>query len=163
MGRTNLLLFLVALCGCGTAAHSGAGPAPETVRLQLEAQERAWADALVRRDSAALERLLAPEYVLIVSAAPERPVSRSTWLAQALGPYVIRSFRFERPYVRAQGNVVVVSGHATQEASVNGADRSGTFFLTDVWTWREGRWQVLTRYSSHPEGSSASSRAVTGS
>ena len=68
--------------GMMTVDTHGAAPlAEEFARL-----EREWADAVVRQDRAALEALLAPNYTPVVSAAPDRPVPRATWLEQAVGP-----------------------------------------------------------------------------
>jgi hypothetical protein len=42
----------------------------DTQATDFERLERAWADAVLQQDRIALERLLAPEYTLVVSAAP---------------------------------------------------------------------------------------------
>jgi hypothetical protein len=63
--------------------------------------------------------------------------------------------------VRDFGDVVVVSSLATQRATAFGEDRSGTFFLTDVWrATPDGAWQVIARYSSYPEPATASADAL---
>ena len=36
----------------------------------------------------------------------------------------------------------------TQKASRDGQDRSGDFYVVDVWRKRGDRWQVIARYSS---------------
>ena len=59
----------------------------DALTAEFEALEHAWADAVMRQDRAALERFLAPDYALVVSAAPDQPVARDAWLAQAVGPY----------------------------------------------------------------------------
>ena len=125
--------------------------------------ERAWADAVVRQDRAVLEGLLAPDYALVVSAAPDRPVRRATWLEQAVGPYRMRSYQIDALMARPVADgLVAVNLLLTIEASVSGVDRSVTFFIVDVWRRAENGWQVVLRYSSRPEDASASSRAVTG-
>jgi hypothetical protein len=43
----------------------------------------------------------------------------------------------------------MVRARYRQQATVAGQDRSGAFLLTDVWVRRDGRWQVVTRHSSH--------------
>jgi hypothetical protein len=63
--------------------------------------------------------------------------------------------------VRDFGDFVVVSSLATQHATAFGKDRSGTFFLTDVWRKISvDEWQVIARYSSHPEPATPSANAL---
>ncbi|HEX2174143.1 MAG TPA: DUF4440 domain-containing protein [Dehalococcoidia bacterium] len=42
--------------------------------------EREWADAVIRQDPATLDRLLAADFALVVSTAPDRVIPRGTWL-----------------------------------------------------------------------------------
>jgi hypothetical protein len=62
--------------------------------------------------------------------------------------------------VRILDDVAVVSSIAVQRATAFGVDRSGAFFLTDVWQ-RSGdhTWQVVARCSSHPKPSTSSAEA----
>jgi ketosteroid isomerase-like protein len=108
-----------------------------------------------------LERTLAPEFALVVSARPEARVDRAAWLRTAGTEYTCETFRYDGMQVRDFGDVVVVSSLATQRATAFGQDRSGTFFLTDIWrVGAEGRWQVIARYSSYGEPATASAQAL---
>jgi len=59
---------------------------------------------------------------------------------------------------------VVAAIPAEQEAWMNAwivNDRSGTFFLTDVWRANgDSEWQVIARYSSYGEPQAASATAM---
>jgi len=127
----------------------------EIRRLQVE-----WMQAWVRDDRDALERILAPDFNLVVSSLPDRPITRAQWLGM-LGRYTAEGFEYDKMSVRVLGDVAVASslGRAIG-ARVDGADRSFTFFLTDVWKRQGGRWQVAARYSSMPEAEGAGSRAL---
>jgi hypothetical protein len=127
---------------------------------QIFELEIRWMAAWRERDQATLEAMLAAEFALIVSAQPEVRIDRAAWLAQALGPYVCRSLDFRGAQVRSIGEFAVFSAIARQDASVGGVDRSGEFFVTDVWQHRSNGWQVVARYSSLPEPPGSSSRAV---
>ena len=48
-------------------------------------------------------------------------------------------------------DVAVVSLLLMQKASREGSDRSGVFYVVDVWKCRGGNWQLIARYSS-PQG-----------
>jgi ketosteroid isomerase-like protein len=122
-----------------------------------------WMQAWVRNDRAVLEELLAHDFALIVSAAPTHRTDRATWLATAGTRYTCSQFRYRDVQVRDLGPVAVMSAIAEFTAEIDGVDRSGPIFLTDLWRRSEdGRWQVCARYSSHAEPVGASSEALRG-
>jgi ketosteroid isomerase-like protein len=131
------------------------------VTAEIRAHQEAWMAAWVANDRATLERVLAPEFALVVSARPEARVDRAAWLRTAGAEYTCDAFRYDGMQVRDFGDVVVVSSLATQRATAFGQDRSGTFFLTDVWRrGADGAWQVIARYSSYPEPGTVSAAAL---
>lgn len=127
----------------------------------IRAKQEAWMNAWIANDRETLERTLAPDFALIVSAQPESRVDRAAWLRTAGIDYTCESFRYDGMQVRDFGDVVIVSSLATQRATAFGKDRSGTFFLTDVWRANgDGEWQVIARYSSYGEPQTASATAM---
>jgi hypothetical protein len=54
--------------------------------------------------------------------------------------------------VRDLGDVALVSLLYTQDADVEGRDRSGDFFVVDAWLRRNGVWKVKARYAGPVEG-----------
>ena len=118
-------------------------------------------DAWRLGDQATLERILAPEFALIVSARPTDRFPRSAWLHTALNGYVCESFDYRDMQVRILGDIAVVSSIGVQRATAFGVDRSGAFFLTDVWQrLGDDTWQVVARYSSLPEPTTSSAEAL---
>jgi len=131
------------------------------VVAEIVALQGVWMTAWIANDRAVLERTLAPEFALVVSARPEARVDRAAWLRTAGGDYTCESFRYDAMQVRDFGEVIAVSSLATQRATAFGQDRSGTFFLTDIWRpGSDGAWQVIARYSSHAEPATASAQAL---
>jgi ketosteroid isomerase-like protein len=126
----------------------------------IEALSTRWMRAWMEADRPTLEALLAPDYALIVSSLPGRLIDRHTWL-QTCERYSCSAFAYRDVQVRDFGEIAIMSSIAEQTASLDGADRSGAFFLTDVWR-RAGPlgWQVFARHSSHPEAASASTAAM---
>ena len=113
----------------------------------LELEQR-WADAIKRKDTKTLESdFLADDYALRIADDPSRQITRAAWLS-ILAVYNTRTFNISNLEVREFGDSVVVSLSVHQDADVNGVDRSGDFFLVDVWSLREGKWKVSARYSS---------------
>lgn len=125
----------------------------------LAGLQSAWMQAWIDRDRPTLEAILDEDFVLTVSANPSAPVTRSRWLA-ATETYLATDFSYDWMHVRLFGDMAVVASTATQTASVGGQDRSGTFFLTDVWRKTDGRWRVAARHSSRPETGSDSSEKL---
>ncbi len=119
------------------------------IREELLRLQHAWMDALARRDEPTLERLLADEFTL-TSARSDRLIGKNEWLEYAMTRVSLRSFRYDDLRVQLYGDAAVVKSRFTQTAAVDGVERADTLLLTDVWVWRDGRWQVVTRHSSIP-------------
>ena len=64
-------------------------------------------------------------------------------------PYKIESFN-EHYYAarKLTDNLAVVSLLLTQKATRDGGDRSGDFYLVDVWKKTGDNWQLIARYST---------------
>ena len=119
--------------------------------------ENMFARGYQEKNISALEALLAPEYALTVSARPSDPIPRSEWLA-LLPKYNVRRFEIRGIQVRClqlasagQCELAAVSSINKQDADVGGQDRSGEFFIVDIWAQRSGKWMVLSRYSGRTE------------
>ena len=117
-------------------------------REQAIALERAFQAAVRDRDLGLLEELLAPEFTLTTgrSGAPVR--TRAEYVEITARGYRIDEFAFEELDVVELGSTAVVRARYRQRGSMDGADRTGVFVLTDVWTERGGRAQLVTRHST---------------
>ncbi len=117
-------------------------------RAIFQELELRWAAAIQRQDKEQLDEVfLAPDYALRISDDPARKISRADWLA-TIPIYNTRSLSIRVLEVRSFGDVAVVSHVVTQQADVSGVDRSGDFFIIDVWIRRGEEWKVSARYSS---------------
>ena len=116
----------------------------ETLR-QLEQQ---LGEAAVRgfTDTNEVDRLIDSEFTLRTSDAPETSVPRALWV-QASGQYKIDSFE-ERYHAarRLADDLAVVSLLLTQKTSGE-RDRSGNYYVVDIWKNSGNRWQLIARYS----------------
>jgi len=103
------------------------------------------------KDTQGMARVVGSDFTVRVSDAPERSVPRTLW-GQPNSAYKIESLdeRFHAAR-RLADDLAVVSLLLTQKASRDGHDRSGDFYVVDVWKDRGGRWQLIARYSS-PQG-----------
>lgn len=127
----------------------------------IESLSTRWMKAWMDLDYGALEALMAPDFALVVSAMPAGPMARAAWLATC-DRYRCTEFGYRDVQVRQlSDDIAVMSAVAEQQAELDGVDRSGRFWLTDVWRRNaDGAWQVCARYSSFPESEGQSSRAL---
>ena len=116
------------------------------VRVASDQWMRAWLDGEI----AALDGFLAPDFALVIGNAPAACVSRAEWLAM-IPRYLCTAFAYHDVQLRGLGDLVLMSAIAEQQASVDGADRSGRFFVTDAWRRTASGWQVAARYSTRAE------------
>jgi hypothetical protein len=62
--------------------------------------------------------------------------------------YTITSFAYEHLDVDVFGDTGVIHARYSQVASWDQNNLSNVFRLTDVWSRRDGKWQVVARHSS---------------
>lgn len=110
--------------------------------------EQQWTQAMQRRDAAPLNKFLSDEFELWTPAPPGDPVSREDWLHDTLTASHLQSFQIQQMAVRMVDDTAIVSFVQRQKADANGQDRSGDYFIVDLWTQHGDTWQVLVRYAS---------------
>jgi hypothetical protein len=108
--------------------------------------ESDWIQAAQRKDKAALDSILAPEFIVFSSERPENPLSRADWVQQSLTRYRIQSYSHRAMVIRAFVGVALVSFLQSQRATVDGRDCSGDYLILDVWEANHNKWQVAARY-----------------
>lgn len=119
----------------------------ENIFSASEGWMRAWQD----QDRSALEELLAPDFALVVAIAPHYQFERDDWIDLAVGSYRCTRFTYESvQFHRLSPDIVAMSAIADVHATLGKEDRSGRFFVTDLWKRSESGWQVCARYSSPP-------------
>lgn len=135
----------------------GAAEEPKDLVTLFTTLENTFARGYQEKNIPLLEGLLAPEYALIVSARPDAPYTRAEWLT-LIPKYNVRQFEIRGVQVRCLQHapdctLAAVSSINTQQADVGGQDRSGEFFIVDIWARRNDKWVVVSRYSGRTEAS----------
>lgn len=139
-------MFLFALA----AAVAVAPPAADPAVAEITRLEQQWGQAFVTRDFAFIERIVAPEYRLVV-ARPDGKYSitrRAEWMKNAQ-VFKSHAFAVETVDVNRTGNTAVASAQGVWTVSRKAGEtpRPTRFFITDTWVRRGGQWQVIHRYS----------------
>jgi Domain of unknown function (DUF4440) len=114
-------------------------------------------DAIKRKDMPRLEQLLAADYVLVTSARAADPMDRKSWM-DLMSVFNVEWFTVGDIVVRClvpsgktgeACDLAAVSLVSTQKAIVGREDRSSDgSFLVDIWSHRNGTWQLLSRFAS---------------
>jgi len=103
------------------------------------------ARAVSEHDVDRLERLLASEFTLQGAAGQ---LDRAEFLAAAAGPYEIDEFTYEEIDPEVYGNTAVLVSRYHQVARLDGRDLTHRMHVTDIWTRREARWQIVRRHAT---------------
>jgi ketosteroid isomerase-like protein len=90
--------------------------------------------------------LLADDFVLTSSGGVAPRATRDDWLGM-LPQVETRSLECSDVEARVFGDVAVVRGQLSWDASVGGRDLTGDYLVTDVFTRRDGRWRASWRIS----------------
>jgi ketosteroid isomerase-like protein len=121
--------------------------------IEIPVAEQAWMGAWQRRDMEGCALLLADEFHL-VSARSGELFGKEKWLTLSGVALACRSFHFDEIRVHTYGDIAIAHCLYRQRGSAWGRDWSGLFRITDVWLWRDNRWQVVTRHSTQLKGQS---------
>ena len=103
------------------------------------------ARAVSEHDVGRLEELLAAEFTLQGAAGQ---LDRDEFLAAAAGPYEIDDFSYEEIDPEIYGNTAVLVSRYNQVARFDGRDLTHRMHVTDIWTRRDARWQIVRRHAT---------------
>ena len=103
------------------------------------------ARAVSEHDVPRLEELLADEFTLQGAAGR---LDRAEFLEAASGPYEIDEFAYEQIDPEIYGNTAVLVSRYSQSARLDGRDLSHRMNVTDIWTRRDARWQIVRRHAT---------------
>lgn len=101
--------------------------------------------AVQERQTERLALLLADEFSLDGAAGT---LDRAQLLEAAAGSYSIDEFAYDEIDTEVYGNTAVVVSRYRQMARIGDRDASGDLRITDVWTRRDGRWQIVRRHAT---------------
>jgi hypothetical protein len=103
------------------------------------------AQAVCDHDVERLETMLASEFTLQGAAGQ---LDRDAFLEAAAGPYEIDEFGYEQIDPEVYGNTAVLVSRYRQIARLGGRDLSHRMNVTDIWTRRDARWQIVRRHAT---------------
>jgi ketosteroid isomerase-like protein len=117
------------------------------VERELAKMEQDWVDAVLKRDVATVDRILADDFVATL------PDGRLITKAQDIeelrsGAFSSESTTIEGVNVRVFGDAAVVTFEQTEKSQYHGRPVSGRTLWTDVFVRRSGTWQIVAEHGS---------------
>lgn len=112
------------------------------VEDEIKNLEKERAAAVVKADTATLERVTADDYVLI-NANGQMMDKQQTMEAIKTGQIKIASNDLSDLKVRVYGNTAVVTGKSTVKGTLSGTDINGPVLFTRVYVRKNGHWQAV--------------------
>jgi hypothetical protein len=153
--QLGLAFAALALSAAPVFARSPQSPRTAAAVMTVEHE---WLTALNRHDVTALARILGREF--IDSDSLGDAVTRAQYLAYFARPVSQPAPRVEQRFVDTAvrfvdgGNVAMVTGVVITRAAMapkgaSSADSVRHSRFTDVFVWRDGRWQAVTGQETH--------------
>jgi len=141
-----LALIFGAIWGCasGTAQNK-----PESASAKILAIEDKWNAAYKRGDVAAMESLLAEDFIITLEDGST--LSKSGYIAHNSDSTLhVEVTEMTGLSVRVHGSTVVVTGGYHEKGRSGGKSYEYRDRFTDVWMNINGRWQVVVSHYSIP-------------
>ena len=148
-------MMRAALVALGVVAVTATGrAAPGKTEKDLMQIERDWAAAALRNDAAAVERIVADDYVgidgrgVVSSKADEIAETRPRPAGSPEPERVIVADEASDMNVRLYGGTAVVTGISTERIRYQGAKSTVRYRRTTVYVKRQGPWQCVSFHGS---------------
>lgn len=140
-------VLAVCIASMATAQVAPQTKAPKMTPLEVTTStvtklENAWASALVRRDRAVFERMLAPKFIYTEDSTT---VDRAT-LLRGIFTDVVTEAHNDSMEVHAFGNTAVVTGWLVVKGTAKDGPFDRRYRFTDVWMPRSGSWQIVAAH-----------------
>lgn len=128
------------LSNCASLSADQRADGALAAAAEIRGLEEGWAKAFNNRNTRFMEQVMAPEYVLVSAGGPQGATTtrRDDWMRVWLGQERL-------PYEAKVIDVVVVGDTAVATLEARWRRPS---LLTDTWTRRDGRWQLVFRHST---------------
>lgn len=119
----------------------------------LETMEHRWMRAWVQGDTRTIKKLTSRNFRLLIGSRPCVLLDAKSWTEAATSRYLCTSYRFGDMYVRKHGAIALFASQLDLEATMDGENWSGQFWVTDLWLRSSIRrsWRMVERILSRPE------------
>lgn len=147
--KIRILLLAAVSLAVSTLDFTAAQNSPNNVTSKILALENQWNTAYKRSDVAAMNSLLADDFIITVEDGST--FSKPGYIAHNGNSTVrVKISEMTDLKVRIHGNTAVVTGTYHEAGTDKGRPYDYRDRFTDVWINSEGRWQVIASHYSVP-------------
>lgn len=133
-----------------TTSSKQATKQPATPHQALKAAEIQLNEAFKNRDKAALDRIIADDFIFTDNEGQVH--DKAYYIKGATELVRVQSYTLDDLATRTAGVAGCVTGRWTGKVTSNGNAAGGAFRFTDTFVKRQGRWQVLaSHYTQIPQ------------
>ena len=129
---------------------------------EIETMENRYMRAWAQQDLRELKALTARRFNLLVGSKPAVMLDCPSWLEAAGKRFRCSGYRFGDIYVRRHGSIALFASQMELQATLDGEDWSGRFWVTDL--LRKGRvrlrWRLVERVISRTDDDSKARGAI---
>jgi len=130
-----------------TAAASLTPASNENVDQAVRQLDNERTQAVLKSDTAFIERVYADDYVVIGANGSVR--NKAQVIADLKsGALKLASYKDDELKVRVYGDTAILTGRSTGKQKDKGQEISGQFLFTRVYVKRNGQWQLVTHHIS---------------
>jgi ketosteroid isomerase-like protein len=127
----------------------------------IETMENRWMRAWVGGDRKELKSLTASDFILLLGSKPAVILDQRSWLDAAGKHWHCSSFRFGDIHVRRLGPTAIFASQLDLQATMEGHDWSGRWWVTSLWRKRRiGGWRMVERILSRTEDKADAPAAI---
>jgi uncharacterized protein (TIGR02246 family) len=130
-----------------TAAASLTPASTENVEQAVRQLDNERTQAVLKSDTAFIERVYADDYVVIGANGSVR--NKAQVIADfKSGALKLESYKDDELKVRVYGDTAILTGRSTGTTKDKGQEISGQFLFTRVYVNRNGQWRLATHHIS---------------
>jgi ketosteroid isomerase-like protein len=147
--KIRISLLVIASLACWALDFAAARNKPDTESSTILGLENKWNAAYQRGDIAAMDSLLADDFIITVEDGST--FSKPGYIAHNGDSTVhVKKSEMSDLRVRMHGNTAVVTGAYHEKGTSKGKPYEYRDRFTDVWMNRNDRWQVIASHYSVP-------------
>jgi ketosteroid isomerase-like protein len=141
------------------APAAAASAATQDVEATIAQLEKNWVAAIVKKDTATLDRLLASEF------AGTSPTAHTYTKSEAIADitnskYVVDKMDLDEVSVNVYGTTAVSFTSQEEKSKYEGTDTSGHYHFTDVWVKKDGNWQAVASHGTRYDAPASNEKPI---
>jgi hypothetical protein len=142
------IVFVVSCGGRNTPPNASNTPAlsavGENTDQVITSLENQWVAAIVKKDTATIDRLLADDF----SGTTDDQIYSKADAIEDVKSGTHESLELDNIKVRTFGDTAVVTMGQTEKSRHGDTDFSGHYLFTDVWAKKNGQWIAVASHGS---------------